>query len=82
MGTKVFASANNYFAVTKSDTTLVSCKAIYIGTGGDIAITPSLGGTAVTFKNMNSGTILPVEIKGGNIRSTNTTAADIVALNW
>lgn len=82
MGSKVFASAINYSAVTPSDSTSVTCKAIYIGTGGNIAVAPSSSGTAVTFSNVGSGTILPLELKEGRIMSTNTTATNIVALGW
>ena len=82
MGTKVFASAVNFSEVTKSDSTLVNCKAIYIGTSGDIAIAQSDSGTAVTFSNVGSGTILPISLKNGRIMSTNTTATGIVKLDW
>ncbi len=82
MSMKVFASGINYAAVTTSDTTLVNCKAIYVGTAGNLALAPSVGATAVLFKNLNAGTVLPVELKSGTINSTNTTAADLVALSW
>lgn len=82
MGSKVFASAIGWSSVTPSDSTSVTCKAIYVGTGGNIALAPSSSGSATTFSNVGSGTILPVELKDGRIMSTNTTATNIIALNW
>lgn len=82
MSMKVFASANNYAAVTPSDSTLVTAKALYIGVGGDVALAPSVDGSAVTFKDVPGGTFLPVELKNGRVMSTSTTATNIVALGW
>ncbi len=82
MSMKVFSSAINYAGVTVSDSTLVTCKALYIGTGGDVAISPSSDGSAVVFKNISGGTFLPVELKNGRVMSTNTTALDIISLGW
>lgn len=79
---KIFASGINFSAVTLSDTTEVNCKAIYVGTGGSVYLAPSVGATAVAFLNVPSGTILPVELKKGTINATNTSAANLVALNW
>jgi hypothetical protein len=81
MGMKVFASGVNFTAVTKSDTTEVNCKAIFVGTTGDIILAPSVGATPVAFKNLGNGTILPIELKKGTINAA-TTAADLVALSW
>ena len=82
MSMKVFASGINFSAVTLSDTTEVNCKAIYVGTGGDIYLASSVGATAVAFLNVSSGTMLPIELKKGTINSTSTTAANLVAINW
>jgi hypothetical protein len=56
-------------------------KAIYVGTGGNIAmvLASDSGGSAVTFKNVQSGAVLPV--RPIRVYNTNTTATDIVALN-
>lgn len=56
-------------------------KALFIGTGGNIALTLAndTTGTSVTFKNVPSGTVLPV--RPSRVWATNTTATDIVALN-
>jgi len=63
-------------AVTLSDSTIIGCRAIYVGTGGNLKVT--VGGTAVTFKNIANGTLLP--IRAQIIWATGTTAADVVAL--
>jgi len=82
MGTKVFSSACNFASITKSDSAVVSFKALYIGSGGDVAIAPSAAGSAVTFVGVSSGTFLPVEVKDGRLMSTGTTASSIVSLGW
>lgn len=66
-------------AVTPSDTTQVFCRAIYVGGAGDVAIKPK-GGTAFTLKAPPVGTILPINLEGGQIMSTNTTATLLIAL--
>ena len=81
MGTKVFASGVNFSAVTKSDTTPVTCTALYVGTAGDVVLAASVGGTAVTFKAVPAGAILPITLKQGTVNAA-TTAADIVNLGW
>ncbi len=53
--------------------------AIFIGTGGNLTIVGSLDTpTPVTFKNIPSGTLLPVVAT--KILATGTTASDIVVL--
>lgn len=72
------APAHDGVAVTKSDTALTQpCRAVYVGTAGDVAV-KFAGGTAVTFKNVANGTLLPIAVS--HIMSTNTTASDLVAL--
>lgn len=51
--------------------------ALYVGTGGDVAITTS-GSDEVTFTSVPSGSILPVEAK--IVKATGTTASNIIAL--
>lgn len=80
MGMKVFASGMNYGAVTPSDSTALDFNAVWVGVGGDVAISSSDSATAVTFTGVPAGTILPV--KGKRIMSTNTTATNMVWLNW
>ena len=71
------ATANDAATVTKSDTTVVNCDAIYVGGAGDVAVVTAKG-TTVTFTGVPAGTILPV--KCSKIMSTNTTATSMVAL--
>lgn len=52
-------------------------RALYIGTGGNFIPTLENGGTP-TFKNAQSGSIIPIRCT--NVSATDLTAADIVAL--
>ena len=52
-------------------------RAIYIGTGGNICVVTS-SGDEVIFKNVPSGSILPV--RASRIKATGTSAADLVML--
>ena len=63
-------------AVT-AGTTFPVCRALYIGTGGNFIPTLENGGTP-TFKNAQSGSIIPIRCT--NVSATDLTAADIVAL--
>jgi len=71
--------ASTGVAVTKSDSTVLKpgCVAFYIGGTGDVAIESIEDGTPVVYKAVPVG-ILPVG--GVRVRSTATTATDIVAL--
>lgn len=71
-------SARNAFLVTKSDSTIVNCRAVYVGGAGDLAIMPLDGSTAVTLSAVPAGALLPIAC--AKIMSTNTTATLIVAL--
>jgi hypothetical protein len=64
-------------AVTKSDTTVVAARALYIGGTGDVAVVPKGQTDAVTFKAVPVG-FFPVSVS--KVMSTNTTATDIIAL--
>lgn len=68
------------FAVTPSDTTRVTCRAIYVGGAGNVAISNDASATAVTFTAPPVGTILPIGLDQGRIMSTNTTATLLIAL--
>jgi hypothetical protein len=52
---------------------------IYVGVGGDVSVETIGGQTPIVFKNMASGTILPVRVV--RVNSTNTTATNMVAIN-
>ena len=68
-------------AVTPSDTTLVTCRAIYIGGAGNIAISTSPTAAAVTITAPPVGTVISLGLDQGRIMATGTTATAIVALS-
>lgn len=78
MAEEATAPASGAAAVSTSDTVsfTVVPRAIYCGVGGDIVAL--INGSAITFKNVPSGAILP--IRPTRINSTNTTATNMVAL--
>lgn len=71
--------ASGFSVVTPSDSASLATpsRALFVGTAGNIAVHGGQGQT-VLFKNVAAGTILPVVAT--KVMSTNTTAADIVAL--
>ncbi len=73
-------SAIRYGAVTKSDTTDLQFKRLYIGGAGAVAIKNGPDGTSVTFAAVPAGTQL--NVVGTRVMSTNTTATNIVWLDW
>ena len=67
-------------AVTPSDGSDLSGEpffAVYVGTGGDLKVDMSDGGSAVTLSNVASGQLLPIMVE--RIYSTGTTASNIIA---
>jgi len=71
--------ATRHADVTKSDVTVFDApQAIYIGTGGDIALRLIGNSTTVVYKNIPDGTFLPV--LADQVLSTGTTASDIVRM--
>lgn len=68
------------FAVTPNDNTdlAVIPKALWVGTGGDVALRGVNNAAPVLFRNVPSGFIIPVRAR--RVMATNTTATDIVAL--
>ena len=72
-------TAKKHSVVTPSDvTTFSSPQAIYVGTGGDVALRLIGNSDVATYKNVPSGSWLPVE--ADKVMSTNTTATDILML--
>ena len=66
------------FSITPGNSPLASFpRAIFIGTEGDVEIEDFTGAVSV-FKNLQSGSILPVRCK--KVLSSNTTATDIIGL--
>ena len=70
----------SFLAVTPSDTTSVSCRAVYVGGAGNISINPGLsGGTTVVITTPVPGSIVSLELNQGRIMAA-TTATGLVAL--
>lgn len=76
----IAASATRSGAVTKSDSTVLQFRAIYVGGAGDVAIKHEEGGSAVTYPSVPAGSILPVA--GVRVMSANTTATSMVWMDW
>ena len=78
--------ANEATAITKSDTfnstTILNGAALYVGTGGDVAVVmQGIAGSLsndVIFKNVPSGTFLPIAVDF--LCSTGTTASNILKI--
>jgi len=67
-------------AVTPNDSTEIApTKALYVGTGGSMAVQLAGDSSSVTLTNVPNGALLP--IRAVIVLSTGTTASDIVALN-
>lgn len=66
-------------AVTPGSSALASgvCKALYVGTAGDVNVITEAG-TTVLFAGVTAGSVLP--IRCSHVLSTSTDADDIVAL--
>lgn len=71
------APAAGAFSITPNDSTVIWAASLYIGTGGDIAVTTEEG-DSVTFTAVPDGAILPVRVT--QVKSTSTTASNIVGL--
>lgn len=72
-------SAHSASAVTPSDTTILPVtRALYVGTGGNLSVVMGDDENTVTFNNVSSGAIFPIQVF--KVLSTGTTASNIVAL--
>lgn len=60
-----------------SDLSLGTCRAVYVGGDGNIALVDGAGVT-IDFVGVSAGSILPVQT--ARINSTDTTATNLVAL--
>ncbi len=76
----VAAPARQALVVTPHDTNPLTDipKALYVGTGGHIAMRGVGGAADQIWKNVPSGTVIP--FRAQFVRATGTTAADILAL--
>lgn len=72
--------AKTAFAITPDDVADLPSvtKALYVGNGGDITVRPVDADADVTFRNLVTGTVLPVRMSA--VRSSGTTATDMVGL--
>lgn len=77
---QVMAPATRAVAVTPHDSAALAelPKALFVGTGGDIAMRGAGGATDQLWKNVPDGCVLP--FRPSHVRATGTTAADILAL--
>ena len=85
----LIASSDEFVAVTPSNTALLTypydngdpitrtCKGIYVGVAGDVAVKDKYG-NSVTFGNLAAGMIHPIATK--QILSTGTAATGIIAI--
>lgn len=71
-------TGSNYAAVTPNDATVVGALALFVGTGGIVALKANANATVVLFKNVANGQTLPVS--AWIVMATGTTATDIVAI--
>lgn len=72
--------SDNCFPIAPNDNAELPylTKAIYIGSGGDLVLLIGNSPTPVTFRNTVAGSILDVRVRA--VRSTGTTAGDLVGL--
>jgi len=69
--------------VTPSDSTDITGSnantpaTLFVGVGGNIEVI-TLGGSTLLLKNIPSGSFMPIQVT--RVRSTNTSASDIVAI--
>ena len=68
-----------HFAITPHDSNneATNFRGVYVGVGGDVVIV-SQAGTAVTYKNAASGSVIPM--RGKRVNSTSTTATNLVGM--
>lgn len=73
-------SSDNFAPVTPANSNLSSVtRGIYVGTAGNINVTPSASGSeAVVLTNISAGSLLPISVV--RISSTGTTASNIFVL--
>ncbi len=74
------APSQHCFEIVPHDTDLLPAvtKGLYVGTGGDIAVRTLRSDVDVIFRNVPSGYILDIRLSA--VRSTGTTAADMIGL--
>lgn len=77
------ATYTTWAAITPSDSTILNCRAIYVGGNGNLALSKSGNSTAdpvVTITGVVVGNIYPLALDGGRVMAA-TTATNLVALS-
>lgn len=76
----LISPARNAFAITPHDTDTLpnATKALFVGTGGNLAVRLVDATSDVVFTNLPSGTVLAVRVAA--VRISGTTATDLVGL--
>lgn len=70
--------ADDAEAVTIGTALSKTTRGLYVGVGGDISVNMAGTGTAIIFKGVTTGTVLPIRIT--QVNTTGTTATDMVGL--
>jgi len=66
-----------FFNITASNSTNISFRGLYVGSGGDVKIKDE-GGADIVFSDLAAGMIHP--IGGQRVYSTGTTASNIIGV--
>ncbi len=76
----LIAPARSAFPISPNDTNDLpeATRAIFVGEGGDITVRMVGNDSDSIFRNVSSGTLLPLRIKA--VRANGTTAAQILGL--
>jgi hypothetical protein len=69
--------ANTAFAVSPNDGAVIEASMLYVGVGGDVAVTMFDGGN-VTFQSVPGGTFMLVRVT--KVLATGTSATGIIGL--
>lgn len=75
-----FPTYHGFVAVTPSDSTLVNCRALWVGGAGALALSPDGSTAAVTLSAVPAGTLVPVSLNSGRVMAAST-ATLIIALS-
>ncbi len=80
MGKPVIQQGRSAVAVTPHDSTNLTqaSAALFVGVGGDVSVEMAESGSAIVFKNVPSGSFMPIQVD--RVNSTSTTATNILAL--
>lgn len=70
---------SSFAAVTPSDSTLINCRAIYVGGTGTLVLSVDGTTAGVTLSSIPAGTLLPISLNAGRIMAASS-ATLVVAL--